>query len=337
MTRLISHSVLGVLLAAGLGSPAIAQTVEFRMYEMTGQSSTNLTTDAQLDFVIDARVVGGSATTGIASFDIDIFSWAGETAGTFARLRINNGDVSLYTGAPTTGTTGGGFAGVAYPFRQLVALDAANNGLINPPTSATGYTNTACIGELSGVHGQTGGTFLLRMVDSDGDGIPDTSPLNGTGQSVPDGSTAALDTSSANKFFGASGNWTQLYRFRYTQLPNSPSGANLTLTAQVRQTPMVFSQMQKTASGWQPVATPAAYSATNMIWINGFFGNPVNICPPDYNGQNGVNVQDLFDFLNAWFSNCNLSFCPRTADYNCSGVLDTQDIFDFLNDWFIGC
>ena len=50
----------------------------------------------------------------------------------------------------------------------------------------------------------------------------------------------------------------------------------------------------------------------------------------DFNGVNGITVQDIFDFLNAWF---NLD--PAT-DFNGSGV-SVQDIFDFLNAWFAGC
>ena len=43
-----------------------------------------------------------------------------------------------------------------------------------------------------------------------------------------------------------------------------------------------------------------------------------------------LSVQDIFDFLNAWFSN------DSAADFNGNG-LSVQDIFDFLNAWFAGC
>jgi hypothetical protein len=54
-------------------------------------------------------------------------------------------------------------------------------------------------------------------------------------------------------------------------------------------------------------------------------------CPADFNNSGVLEVQDIFDFLNAWFAG-NLS-----ADFNNSGVLEVQDIFDFLNAWFAGC
>ena len=49
----------------------------------------------------------------------------------------------------------------------------------------------------------------------------------------------------------------------------------------------------------------------------------------DVNGDLVVTVQDIFDFLSAWFTG--------NADFNRSGGTEIQDIFDFLNAWFTGC
>ncbi|HMN42004.1 MAG TPA: GC-type dockerin domain-anchored protein [Phycisphaerales bacterium] len=54
------------------------------------------------------------------------------------------------------------------------------------------------------------------------------------------------------------------------------------------------------------------------------------ICAGDFNCSGTLSVQDIFDFLNAWFA-----ADPR-ADFN-GGGLAVQDIFDFLNAWFAGC
>lgn len=54
-------------------------------------------------------------------------------------------------------------------------------------------------------------------------------------------------------------------------------------------------------------------------------------CPTDYNGSGASTVQDVFDFLAAWFNND-----PGT-DYNGVGGVTVQDVFDYLTDWFIGC
>jgi hypothetical protein len=57
----------------------------------------------------------------------------------------------------------------------------------------------------------------------------------------------------------------------------------------------------------------------------------VLMCPPDFNCSGAISVQDLFDFLAAYFSND-----PR-ADFNASGAISVQDIFDFLAAYFAGC
>jgi hypothetical protein len=54
-------------------------------------------------------------------------------------------------------------------------------------------------------------------------------------------------------------------------------------------------------------------------------------CKADFNRNGTIEVQDIFDFLNAWFASD-----PR-CDINSSGGVEIQDIFDFLNAWFAGC
>jgi Zn-dependent metalloprotease len=54
-------------------------------------------------------------------------------------------------------------------------------------------------------------------------------------------------------------------------------------------------------------------------------------CPADFNGVGGITVQDIFDFLGAWFAG------SPTADFNGVNGVSVQDIFDFLGAWFAGC
>jgi hypothetical protein len=63
----------------------------------------------------------------------------------------------------------------------------------------------------------------------------------------------------------------------------------------------------------------------------GTAGNPTTCCAANYNGVNGITVQDIFDFLNGWFGG------NPQADFNHVGGITVQDIFDFLNAWFAGC
>ena len=50
---------------------------------------------------------------------------------------------------------------------------------------------------------------------------------------------------------------------------------------------------------------------------------------PDWNSSGAVTVQDIFDFLAAWFGG--------SGDFNGTGGTTVQDIFDFLSAWFGGC
>ena len=54
-------------------------------------------------------------------------------------------------------------------------------------------------------------------------------------------------------------------------------------------------------------------------------------CPADFNGVGGLTVQDIFDFLTAYFTG------SSEADFNATGSVTVQDIFDFLAAYFAGC
>jgi hypothetical protein len=59
-------------------------------------------------------------------------------------------------------------------------------------------------------------------------------------------------------------------------------------------------------------------------------GNPTSCCPANFNRVNGLEVQDIFDFLNAWFAG------DPSADID-GGGLAVSDIFTFITLWFSGC
>ncbi len=65
--------------------------------------------------------------------------------------------------------------------------------------------------------------------------------------------------------------------------------------------------------------------------VCGASDNRLACCPANFNGQNGLTVQDIFDFMAAYFAQD-----PR-ADINASGAISVQDIFDFLAAYFAGC
>ena len=69
--------------------------------------------------------------------------------------------------------------------------------------------------------------------------------------------------------------------------------------------------------------------------------NYTTCCPANVNHTGGVNVQDIFDFLAAWFAGCTGQPGPPcngiNADFNGDNVITIADIFAFLSAWFNGC
>jgi hypothetical protein len=56
-------------------------------------------------------------------------------------------------------------------------------------------------------------------------------------------------------------------------------------------------------------------------------------CYPDYDKMNGVQVGDIFAFLNDWFAGSKFAIPGGDGE---TGTLSVQNIFDFLNAWFAG-
>ncbi len=89
-----------------------------------------------------------------------------------------------------------------------------------------------------------------------------------------------------------------------------------------------------TISGLHPQdASGAAYTCLATNSCGSTFSTAVHVlmCPPDFNCSGTLTVQDIFDFLSAWFAG------TSTANYNGVNGLGVQDIFDFLSAWFAGC
>lgn len=57
----------------------------------------------------------------------------------------------------------------------------------------------------------------------------------------------------------------------------------------------------------------------------------ISDCPADVNLDGMSTVDDLFIYINWWFS------AVRTADFNVSGTVSIDDLFLYLNAWFVGC
>lgn len=63
----------------------------------------------------------------------------------------------------------------------------------------------------------------------------------------------------------------------------------------------------------------------------GPMGNPTTCCRANFNQSGGVTVQDMFDYLAAYFNGL------PAADFNGVSGVTVQDIFDYLAAYFVGC
>jgi hypothetical protein len=77
------------------------------------------------------------------------------------------------------------------------------------------------------------------------------------------------------------------------------------------------------------------YECTTGVWggaataCNSTGGTPC--CRADFNKVAGVTIQDIFDYLNAWFAG------DSRTDFDGVGGVAIADIFGFLSAWFMGC
>lgn len=82
------------------------------------------------------------------------------------------------------------------------------------------------------------------------------------------------------------------------------------------------------------LAAPTSGSGRGVLTLNNRILSYVvsrNPCPADYDGSGNANVQDVFDFLAAWFAG------TPGSDFDLSGQSTVQDVFDFLAAWFASC
>ncbi len=87
-----------------------------------------------------------------------------------------------------------------------------------------------------------------------------------------------------------------------------------------------------TQAGCTAVAPVGAFFAASGTACNTAANHASPCCYADFNKQAGISVQDIFDYLNAWFAVS--PYCKINGDGATAPVV--QDIFDFLNLWLAG-
>ncbi|MCC6322833.1 MAG: hypothetical protein IT438_15525 [Phycisphaerales bacterium] len=99
---------------------------------------------------------------------------------------------------------------------------------------------------------------------------------------------------------------------------------SVALTSLVRIGAIRVEKFNEAAQEWEPVTdfTLTAASGTDPRCV---------ACPADVNCSHDLTVQDIFDFLAAYFAG------EPAGDFNGVGGWSVQDIFDFLAAYFAGC
>jgi hypothetical protein len=93
------------------------------------------------------------------------------------------------------------------------------------------------------------------------------------------------------------------------------------------------SNLDMSSSGQYLVAScfNGSFSGPGQNFVQVSFDSVPGGCLADFNNSGAVTVQDIFDFLAAYFTSA------PAADINGSGAVTVQDIFDFLALYFAGC
>jgi probable HAF family extracellular repeat protein len=157
-------------------------------------------------------------------------------------------------------------------------------------------------------------------------GLVDLGTLPGNVRSVAfaistDGSTivgmSATTAAGANQHAFVWRSDTGMQDLNSVLVAKTPAGYTLTEARAVNSTGTVIAGGSKTPGGGVE-----AWVATGVSLPG---------CGADFNGSGSLEVQDVFDYLNAWFAG------DIRADFNRVNGLEVQDIFDYLSAWFAGC
>jgi hypothetical protein len=247
------------LVAAAGAANAQVPAVQFQIVERQGQSSipnppTGTTVaDNVLNFAIQARVTGGTATDFLGNFSFDIVaSGESDSNGTLTKLLTSNLDGSYAANTTQTNSSAVGRGGLPAIYTYLAGINPNFNGLIN--TSGGTFTNTAGSQEIGLVTGSPTGNALLLLTDTAGSGAPDTYPGSGN--------TAPIDPTIASTYMGAGGNFVDVYRFKYT-VSDVTTARNITFTL-ANLTAQIGNSLLLSNGVWGPVQANAGATSTGV-------------------------------------------------------------------------
>jgi len=111
----------------------------------------------------------------------------------------------------------------------------------------------------------------------------------------------------------------------HTPLTDGPTGWGSSITGST--------EFAMTLSNAHPYDRKFSYYmiATNSCGPTSSYYSTISMCPSDFNCSGSTTVQDIFDFLTAYFAG------NASADFNGVGGVSVQDIFDFITAYFSFC
>jgi hypothetical protein len=169
----------------------------------------------------------------------------------------------------------------------------------------------------------------------------DTTVIIASGHYIPStctGTPTSLDAASPAGFGGipAAGTWTLIVSDEDEAIVGTLEEFGIIVNGVEAGTPCNATGACCSGSSCSATTSAACTGANTSFSGNGTACNAAGnyttpCCKADYNHVGGVTVQDIFDFLNGYFT-VNLQ-----ADANGNGAVTVQDIFDFLGAYFAGC
>ncbi len=163
--------------------------------------------------------------------------------------------------------------------------------------------------------------YNMLVLNWDAGGTPPAAPVACLG--IPTGNTTNVNgcrSASATFSVTAVGTGPFTYMWRKNGVNNS-----LFANASSRTPTLTLANLQTSSAGsYDCLITNGCGSVSSA-------SATLRVCAADFNCSGGINTQDIFDYLAAWFAG------SSTADMNQIGGVNVQDIFDFLSTWFAGC
>ncbi|HMN41811.1 MAG TPA: GC-type dockerin domain-anchored protein, partial [Phycisphaerales bacterium] len=274
-------------------------------------------------------------TAGLAGFNGSTWvSIAGGTGGTVRAIAVKpNGDLAIGGNFSSVGVGGGAVSAT----NVAILTGSTWSPLTSGVTNASGST-ASCFAlawnvnelQVGGSFDRAGGKPVRNFSRWTQDDAPVIKRQPNAG-ACPTSATITISVITAPGYEPITYQWKR-DGVAVTDGPQGASSLGGTVSGSTTDTLTIASFNYHDRGGYTVTISNACGSVDSAVCSAGLG------CAADFNADCVLEVQDIFDFLNAWLAG------DPAADFNQSGItnpppngLSVQDIFDFLNAWFVGC